>query len=108
MTFSAAYMRLRDRTLRFLTIGGDLNAPLEERLQGAPCSAAQLHELAGIRLQYAGHRAGAAQIAAPALSRRFEQATLFTRAATEVVSIEVLALSAGRCPHFAYVSIMSI
>lgn len=73
-----------------------LDPLLEDRLNRAGDFAAQVHELAGIRPVNGWDGAGATQFSPPSST---DQATLFLVTASKIITIKVLAFSAGRCFH---------
>jgi hypothetical protein len=68
MAFPAADMGLGNRPIHFLTVGGYLDASLEQCFKRPGNAPMQLKEFAGISLQHARHRTCLAQVTRPTLA----------------------------------------
>jgi hypothetical protein len=100
MTLPTADMGFSDGPMHFLTIGRDLNAPLKEGGKRPRHFPVQLEKLAGIGLQYPGNRTSPAEVARPFLPGGFQQTTLLSIPAPEIVPVEVFTFFSSRSTHF--------
>ena len=107
MTFPTTHMRLGYILLRFFTIRGNLNSPLENSRDGSAYCGIQPQMFAGICTRNPRHRAGLAQIRRPVLTSGFQQAAFLYVSTAEIVTIKVWALCARRSFHVLIISVAS-